>query len=654
MLLPKKKKTPSVELVRGFILVYHMPNIQKYLWGKVSGLTEDQQLVADSDGHTMCCALPGSGKSHTMVALADNLVNTDPTYKLLLITFTKAAAEELNERLGQKIKGSGKYRAKAATFDSVFGQQLRNGSRNTKRTLVGGEQYNFLERAMRHAGLSMDIEEAMNAIDTYGRMLKPEPISGKGSNPGWLIYLAYSELLKKNNCQDFNLIARSAYLGVQNGTLPPWDATHILVDEFQDTSDMQYAWIQIHGEMGAKIVVVGDDDQSIYSWRGAAGYQNMVNFQRDFNAVGYVLKMCFRCRPEILAAAKRVIEYNEDRVYKDMVSGREEGGIVKVKGYLTAADEFQGMVEAITSDNRQWAVLGRTNRILDEAEGYLKMHAIPYRRLGGKKLWDDNVANIVLKLLWSLVRPRDTRFIGEILGWLGEDEEAIQMVTQGLSQKRCSFGDFMPPAWLNWRHSSEQLHLHWKDWGSDTATKSDLNVRVKVIVDFLKTQRGGKSREARLIELVGDILINLKVEGGFVDRVELLSKNLAPSQKGGDEETERGVVTLSSLHSSKGLQWEQVWICGANQGVCPSNNSLEEESTGGVPEERRLFYVGMTRAVDELYLSFNSDPDSSGTAKKKEPSQFLAEGFPEELASVEEKLQLLAKQRKDEEQEESA
>ncbi|MBO0217023.1 ATP-dependent helicase, partial [Vibrio sp. Vb2880] len=89
----------------------------------------------------------------------------------------------------------------------------------------------------------------------------------------------------------------------------------------------------------------------------------------DFNAVGYVLKKCFRCRPEILAAAKRVIEYNEDRVYKDMVSGREEGGIVNLKGYLTAADEFQGMIEAITSDNRQWAVLGRTNRILDEAEG---------------------------------------------------------------------------------------------------------------------------------------------------------------------------------------------------------------------------------------------------------------------------------------------
>ncbi|NMU84277.1 ATP-dependent helicase, partial [Vibrio parahaemolyticus] len=81
----------------------------------------------------------------------------------------------------------------------------------------------------------------------------------------------------------------------------------------------------------------------------------------------------------------------------------------------------------------------------------------------------------------------------------------------------------------------------------------------------------------------------------------------------------------------------QVWFCGSNQGVCPSNNSLEEESTGGVPEERRLFYVGMTRAVDELYLSFHSDPDSSGTAKKKEPSQFLAEGFPEELALAEEK-----------------
>ncbi|CAH7359667.1 DNA 3'-5' helicase [Vibrio crassostreae] len=604
----------------------------------MSGLTEDQGLVAGSDGHVMCCALPGSGKSHTMVALADNLVTKDPKYKLLLITFTKAAAEELNERLAGKIQGAGKYRAKAATFDSVFGKQLRDGQRSSKRTIVGGEQYNFLERAMRHAGLNMEIDDAMMWIDTYGRMLKPEPINGEWSHPGWLTYKAYSELMERTGVQDFNLIARSAYLGVQNGTLKPWDATHILVDEFQDTSDMQYAWIQIHGEMGAKLVVVGDDDQSIYSWRGAAGYQNMVNFQSDFGAVGYVLKMCFRCRPEILEAACRVIEYNEDRVYKDMKSGREEGGIVKVKGYLTAADEFQAMITAITSDNKEWAVLARTNRILDEAEGYLKMHNIPYKRLGGKKLWDDHVANVVLKLLWSLVRPKDTRFIGEIIGWLGEDEEAIQMITSHLQQRRCPFGEFMPPAWLDLNPKTEKLHQNWIDWGTDTNDKSALNSRVQSIVSFLKSARGEKGREARLIELVGDILVNLNVEGGFVDRVEMLSKNLAPSQKKNDEEGEKGVVTLSSLHSSKGLQWEQVWIAASNQGVCPSQNALDEESTGGIPEERRLFYVGMTRAVDELYMSFNYSPQAKGTSKSKPPSQFLCEGFPDEMTAVLEDL----------------
>lgn len=612
----------------------------------MSGLTDDQQLVADSDGHTMCCALPGSGKSHTMVALTENLVNKDPSYKVLLITFTKAAADELNERLAAKIQGKGVYRTKAATFDSIFGQQVKNGGRTTKRTLVGGEQYNFLERAMRHAGLSsMEIDEAMGWVDTYGRMLKPEPINGEHSSPGWQIFKAYTELMQRNNMQDFNTIAREAYLGVQTGRLPPWDATHILVDEFQDTSDMQYAWIQVHGEMGAKIVCVGDDDQSIYSWRGAAGYQNMVNFQSDFGATGYVLRICFRCRPEILEGARRVIEYNEDRVYKEMFSGRDEGGVVKIKGFLTAAEEFEAMINAINSDNREWAILARTNRILDEAEGYLKLHDIPYKRLGGKKLWDDHTANVVLKLLWSLVRPKDTRFIGEIIGWLGEDEEVIHVISTHLQQRRCSFGEFMPPTWLDWHPNIEKLHQNWMDWGSDTNGKSHLSSRIKQIVEYLKSVRGQKGRQAKLIELVGDILVGLNLEGGFVDRVEMLAKNLAPSQKTGEEETEKGVVTLASLHSSKGLQWSQVWIAASNQGVCPSQNALDEESTGGIPEERRLYYVGMTRAVDELYMSFNFNPKPNGTgAKSKPPSQFLCEGFPEEMTEMMEVLNMKAEE----------
>ena len=113
---------------------------------------------------------------------------------------------------------------------------------------------------------------------------------------------------------------------------------------------------------------------------------------------------------------------------------------------------------------------------------------------------------------------------------------------------------------------------------------------------------------------------------------------VAGPRHGYEEENEKGVVTLSSLHSSKGLQWGQVWIAASNQGVCPSQNALDEESTGGIPEERRLFYVGMTRAVDELYMSFNYNPKGKGTSKSKPPSQFLCEGFPDEMTAVLEDL----------------
>ena len=605
----------------------------------MSELTVDQQLVANSDEHTMCCALPGSGKSHTMIALSENLVKKDQSYKVLLITFTKAAALELSERLQGKIDRSNLIRVKAATFDSIFGMQVRNGSKVRQRTIAGGEQYNLLERAMRLAGLD-DIKniEAMEWVDTYGRMLKPEPLDNDTNNVGWRIFQSYSELMKNNNVLDFNSIAREAYLGVQTGRFQPWDATHIIVDEFQDTSEMQYAWIQVHGELGAKIICVGDDDQSIYSWRGAAGYQNMVNFQTDFNAVGYVLKTCFRCRPEILESAKRVIEHNEDRVYKDMNSSKDAGGTVKVKGFIESKDEYEAIVNTISADNQEWAVLARTNRKLDEIEGYLKLHNIPYKRLGGKNLWDDHTAIIILKLLWSIACSKNPRYIGEILGWLGEDEDIIHTVVVQLSQNRCSLGDFLLPSWLQWSANTDRLHQKWNEWGTDV-TGQQLVSRVKEIVEFLKRARKKKGKEERLIELVGDIIININVSGGFKDRVETVARNLSPKNDKAEEKTEKGVVTLASLHSSKGLQWSQVWIAASNQGVCPSQNALDQVESTGIEEERRLFYVGMTRAIDQLYMSFTHDPTLDGTNKTKSPSQFLLEGFPETMTEITKQLE---------------
>lgn len=607
------------------------------------GLTEDQKLVAKSDGYTMCCALPGSGKSHTIVELTKNLLSKDKKNKVLLITFTRAAAAELTERLNERL-GNDAYRATASTFDSIYGQQVKclNGKRK-RRTIVGGEQFNFIERAIRYCSLNdMGVEDARFHIDYYGRMIEPKPIQNDPTAEGWQVYSSYMKLLQQNNMQDFNLIAREAYLGVETGRIEPWDCTHMLVDEFQDTSDMQYGWIRVHGESGINITVVGDDDQSIYSWRGALGYENMVTFQQDFDAKGYVLKKCFRCRPEILAAARKVIEYNSARVYKEMESTREAGGIVKVQGYLTEIDELQGLLDAINGDNRQWAVLSRTNKILDKVELMLKVNEIPYVRLGSKNLWDDNIANIFLKILWSIVRPKDKRFIGEILGWLGEDEQDIQLIIRALTHFKPSFGEWMPDATLQWSSVSQTLHEKWMLWGTDCSGKIRIEGRIKQIVDLLKEGRKSKGPEAKFLDILGGILTGMKAELSFCERVEILAKNLAPSTGvKPDEGTKTGIVTLASLHSSKGLQWTQVWMLASNQGVCPSTRALSDGEVA-VSEERRLFYVGMTRAVDELRLSFNYNPEQ-GTGEKKPPSQFLGEGFPTEVIGLIEKLKEQAK-----------
>ena len=616
----------------------------------MAGLTEDQKLVAESDGHTMCCALPGSGKSHTIVELTKNLLSKNKTNKVLLITFTRAAAAELTERLNTRL-GEDAYRATASTFDSIYGRQVKglNGKRK-KRTLVGGEQFNFVERAIRYCSLSdVKVEDAQSHIDYYGRMIEPKPIKDDVTAEGWQVYSSYMSLLQQNNMQDFNVIAREAYLGVESGRIEPWDCTHMLVDEFQDTSDMQYAWIRAHGESGIKITVVGDDDQSIYSWRGALGYENMVTFQQDFDAKGYVLKKCFRCRPEILASARTIIEFNAARVYKEMESAREVGGTVKVQGYLTELDEMNGLLDAIKADNRQWAVLSRTNKILDKVELMLKVNEIPYVRLGSKNIWDDNVANIFLKIIWSIVRPKDKRFIGEILGWLGEDEQDIQLITRAMAYFKAPFGEWMPDATLRWSSVSQTLHEKWILWGTDCSGKIRIEGRVKQITDLLKEGRSSKGAEGKFLDVLGGILSGMKDELSFCDRVEILAKNLAPSMgPKTDDDVDTGIVTLSSLHSSKGLQWTQVWMLACNQGVCPSKRALDDGESA-VSEERRLFYVGMTRAVDELRLSFGYNPEN-GTGEKKPPSQFLGEGFPNEVIGIIERLREQAKQGRDDDE----
>ncbi|MFG0904676.1 ATP-dependent helicase [Photobacterium damselae] len=604
----------------------------------MGGLTEDQALVAQSDGYTMCCALPGSGKSHTIVELTKNLLAKNKTNKVLLITFTRAAAAELTERLNVKL-GDQAYRAKASTFDSIYGQQVKTlNEKRKKRTLVGGEQYNFIERAIRYCSLNgMKMEDALGHIDYYGRMIDPKPINDDETAESWQVYSSYMSLLAQNNMQDFNVIAREAYLGVETGRIAPWDCTHMLVDEFQDTSDMQYAWIRVHGEAGIKITVVGDDDQSIYSWRGALGFENMVMFQQDFNAKGYVLRKCFRCRPEILASARTIIEFNSERVYKEMESAREEGGIVKVHGYLSEVDELDAMIQAIKANNKQWAILSRTNKILDKAEAMLKVNEIPYIRLGSKNLWDDNVANIFLKIIWSIIRPKDKRFIGEILGWLGEDEQDIQLISRAMTYFKGSFGEWMPDETLQWSSVSQTLHEKWIPFGIDCSGKILIEGRVKQLLDLLKEARGNKGSEAKFLDILGGIIIGMKDELSFCERVEILAKNLAPSKDGNNEDdVETGVVTLSSLHSSKGLQWAQVWMLASNQGICPSTRALDE-GEAAVSEERRLFYVGMTRAVDELRLSFTFNP-LQGTGERKPPSQFLGEGFPERTLEIIEQL----------------
>jgi DNA helicase II / ATP-dependent DNA helicase PcrA len=579
------------------------------------GLTTSQNSVANTDEHTLACALPGSGKSHTLIELTKRLLGKSESYTVLLITFTDAACKELSHRLENSLTARELARTRVKTFHSVAWQMYKEN--NSERLVIGADQYFFVERAMRDAGFNDEHAVAMEAIEFYGRQIKAEP----SSTHNLAVYERYIEILKANRRVDFNMVCKKVYASLAQDSISPVRETHILVDEFQDTDKLQYLWLYEHGVRDKKLVVVGDDDQAIYSWRGAAGYQNMVDFQRDFNAVAYILDSCFRCGPNILEKAERLIGHNEDRVLKTMRSEAKVQGKVWLSAAKTA-EEADKTFEHISKNASEWAVLARNNAQLDLIETLVKSHGISYQRLGGRGFWDNPIAIMFVKAMYVMVEPRSEHILADVLGFLCESEENINIILRLVKNRRIGFGDISYSADDNWLDTTKEFHGMWEKWQTPVADESETKVRIRSMLNLGKSIRSSKS-ERRIMEAVADILqqmtgtfeMNIKY---LVERASTKKVNKSPGEE---------ILTLATMHSSKGLQFKRVWIMGANEGVCPTNAAIEGDSVGGIEEERRLFYVGMTRAVEELVLSF-------ALAKEKDVSRFVHEAAPDELKEV--------------------
>lgn len=563
------------------------------------GITKDQDSVANTDEHTLTCALPGSGKSFTLIELTLRLLNKSPAYSVLLITFTDAATKELRHRLFEKLTSFQRARVRVQTFHSVAWQMYK--LHNKEKLAIGVDQYFFVERAMREEQFSGEHAEAMESIEFYGRQMSSSPVAGFD----YELYERYISILKSAKRVDFNMVCKKVYVNLSQDLIPPVSESHILVDEFQDTDKLQYNWLYEHGVRGKKLIVVGDDDQAIYSWRGAAGYQNMLDFQRDFDAVAYILSECFRCGPKILERAGQLIKHNNDRVDKPMVSSAPVEGKA---WYIDSGKvgEADTAFEFISKQPSEWAVLARSNLQLDLIETIVKSHGIDYQRLGGKGFWDNPAALMFVKCMYVMLEPKASQILSEVLGFLHESEQNILVIVEQLNKRRISFGDMSYTSDDNWSNQIKQYHGMWEKWQTPTIDKNEVSLRLRMMIELCTSVRTSKA-DQRVIRSVSDIL--LKMQGTFENNIKYLVERSSVKKK--DKQAGEDVLTLATMHSSKGLQFNRVWIVGGNEGTCPSKATLEGDSAGGLDEERRLFYVAMTRAISELVVSYSSEKELS-------------------------------------------
>lgn len=579
-------------------------------------LTDRQQAVVDTRGNCACIALPGSGKSHTCVHHIVERLNTVQNCYYQAISFTRKAATELRDRIIKEI-GLERYKAqvRVSTFDSLFIQQLKAANNGQKiEIMTHAERHNLIRRVLQHLGLKkLKHQDAARFIDYFGGFIEI-PKSEVDKNPvGYKVYAQFDTFRREKKMWDFPSIAKVVVKGQESGAIPLLKITHLQIDEFQDTGAIQYRWLKTYANSGVEVITVGDDDQSIYSFRGSNGYENFINFKEDFNPEMHVLNTCFRCKPGILFASKHLIEHNKNRVPKDMKSISEKGGELLLKSYKDDKIELEEIALCLMEQTNynEWAVLARTNKRLWNLAALLTAMEVPYRTKETEGLLANPFVDMVYKIVKSYIK-QTKKHVPDILSWLGASEEDIQhsKSTGGLSRRHSMANYELTDGKELPENTDERLFFTWNKFISGGLLTNDGIRELDNLITGCRTLNKG---EAKLLQITIDIMHSSNQEM-FEDSMKTFCKMVENSQKMNDETEEDHddeAVELLTLHSSKGLQWKRVWIMGCTLGQLPAPPKEEvPDEDAYEAEERRLLFVGMTRAMEQCIMSYSVGKES--------------------------------------------
>ena len=620
---------------------------------------EQYQAVTTTEGPLLVLSGAGTGKTRVLTSriayiLAQRLALP---WQILAVTFTNKAAKEMGGRLEQMV-GSASFGVWLGTFHRIGIKILRRyggyvGLQQNFAVLDSDDQERLLKNLMQQYGVDTKKSPPKMMMDIIQRWkdrgLSPDKVTHAEScdfceGRSLDFYKLYQRKLTEMNSVDFgDLLMLPLKLFQENANvLAEYQEQfhYILVDEYQDTNVVQYMLLRLLAKKHNNICCVGDDDQSIYSWRGA-DVDNILNFGKIFpNAKVIRLERNYRSTAHILGAASGLIANNTGRMGKTLRVADEQknmGNLVSVQGYWNGLQEAEKVIEQIEHDLRlgtslsQMAILVRAGFQTREFEDKLIQSGIPYKIIGGFKFYEREEIRDAVAYLRLVLNPNDDLAFVRIVNKprRGIGDVVMQALRQTAQDNHLSLFDAIDWADLKTapRKSLQTFKSLVQSWQEHSKNLSPVDL-IKEIMDqsgYVMMWRLDKSPEApgrvENIHELYNVLGDFESIEQFIEYASLLTEN--------DEMATNEQLVVMTLHASKGLEFDTVFLTGWEEGLFPHQRAMDEAGDLGLEEERRLAYVGITRARKSAHISYASNRRIYGQWQNSLPSRFIKE-LPEE------------------------
>jgi len=632
----------------------------------LDGLNEAQnEAVIAPDGPLLVLAGAGTGKTRvltTRIARKLALGEAWPS-QILAVTFTNKAAREMKERIEKMIGGAMEGMPWLGTFHSLSVKILRRhaelvGLRPDFTILDTDDQVRLLKQLIKADNIDekrWPARQLAGMIDRWkNRAWTPENVPDSegaffAEGRGVALYDQYQKRLKILNATDFgDLLLETVRLFQENDAILSEyqnKFTNILVDEYQDTNVVQYLWLRLLAQKHSNICCVGDDDQSIYGWRGAE-VDNILRFERDFpGAVTVKLERNYRSTSHILGAASGLIKANQNRLGKTLWTEQNDGEPIRIRGVWDSEEEARLTADDIEDFQRKKhplndiAILVRASFQMREFEDRFISLAIPYRVIGGPRFYeraeirDANayfriIAQVDDDLAFERICNKPRRGLGDVALQTLHNAARAQGTSLYRAASQLVGTDALKPA----ARKSLAGFLNALDrWRSliDNTPHTEL---AEIILDesgYTAMWQADRSPEAPgKLENLKELIRSMQEFASLSEYLEHIT--LVMDAQANETEDK---VSIMTLHAAKGLEFETVFLPGFEEGLFPHQRSLDETGTRGLEEERRLAYVGITRAKRNLTISFAGNRKTHGQWISALPSRFIDE-IPEDHVEV--------------------